>query len=285
MHGHPAPTNIDAATVHGFGQEWAAFDQANLEPAMHEFMAQEYFSIFPFDRLPASAEGFDLGCGSGRWAAWILPRVGLLHCIDPAPEALAVARGRLKDDPRAQFHNESVDAISLPEASQDFGYSLGVLHHVPNTESGLLDCVRRLKPGAPFLLYLYYDFENRPKWFRALWKVSDIVRRGISRLPFFARKGLSTVLAALIYWPLARASRLADKAGLNVSNIPLSNYRCKTFYTMRTDSLDRFGTRLERRFSRASIEAMMRRCGLEEIRFKEGEPFWVACGVRGASSS
>jgi hypothetical protein len=49
---------------------------------------------------------------------------------------------------------------------------------------------------------------------------------------------------------------------------------------MRTDSLDRFGTRLEKRFSRGAIEAMMRRCGLTDVRFREEEPFWVACGIR-----
>jgi hypothetical protein len=47
---------------------------------------------------------------------------------------------------------------------------------------------------------------------------------------------------------------------------------------MRTDALDRFGTRLEQRFTRAEIEVMMRRAGLTDIRFSETEPYWVACG-------
>jgi len=47
---------------------------------------------------------------------------------------------------------------------------------------------------------------------------------------------------------------------------------------MRTDALDRFGTRLEHRFSRVQIDAMMRASGLIDIRFREGEPYWVACG-------
>ena len=65
-----------------------------------------------------------------------------------------------------EFHCASVDAIPLPDDSADFGYSLGVLHHVPDTQKGILECVRKLKPGAPFLLYLYYAFDNRPWWFR-----------------------------------------------------------------------------------------------------------------------
>ena len=275
-----AKANIDPATVKGFGEEWAAFDQTRLDPVMHEKMAEEYFSIFPFDRLPENAEGFDLGCGSGRWAAWVLPKVGKLHCIDPAEEALAVARARIGGDPRAVFHNKGVDDIPLAPGSQDFGYSLGVLHHIPETERGMRECVARLKPGAPFLVYLYYNFDNRPAWFRGVWRTSDAIRHGVSRLPFGVKKGVSSVLAATVYWPLARFSRIAEKLGANVSNIPLSNYRWKTFYTMRTDSLDRFGTRLEHRYSRDEIRQMMERCGLGDVRFRETDPYWVACGFR-----
>jgi len=49
---------------------------------------------------------------------------------------------------------------------------------------------------------------------------------------------------------------------------------------MRTDSLDRFGTSLEHRFSKEEIEEMMTHCGLNNIRFYEGPPFWCAIGFR-----
>jgi hypothetical protein len=44
----------------------------------------------------------------------------------------------------------------------DFGYSLGVLHHLPDPRAGLAACVTKLKPGAPMLVYIYYAFDNRP---------------------------------------------------------------------------------------------------------------------------
>jgi ubiquinone/menaquinone biosynthesis C-methylase UbiE len=61
-----------------------------------------------------------------------------------------------------EFHLASVDEIPLPDSSQDFGYSLGVLHHIPDTQLALNACVKKLKLGAPFLLYCYYRFDNRP---------------------------------------------------------------------------------------------------------------------------
>ncbi len=42
--------------------------------------------------------------------------------------------------------------------------------------------------------------------------------------------------------------------------------------------IDRFGTRLEQRFTRAEITAMMEAAGLERIRFNEEEAFWTAVG-------
>ena len=49
---------------------------------------------------------------------------------------------------------------------------------------------------------------------------------------------------------------------------------------MRTDALDRFGTRLEQRFTKKQIEQMMLGAGLDEIQFREDEPFWCAIGYK-----
>lgn len=276
----PDEKNVDMDTIHGFGREWAAYDQSKLLGASYQQAFNAYFEMFPFEQLPAGAEGFDLGCGSGRWAAGMAPRVGLLHCIDPSTEALDVARRRLGQLENVRFHLSSADDIPLEDSSQDFGYSLGVLHHIPDTGQALKDCVRKLKPGAPFLLYLYYKMENRPLWYRALWRASDTARKGIWRLPFPARKAVTTAVAALLYWPLARFAWAAEKAGLNGDGLPLGGYRHYTFYSMRTDALDRLGTKLEHRFSRSEMERMMEDAGLEQIRFREGIPYWTACGIR-----
>ena len=187
--------NVDQATVTGFGKEWSAFDQSKLTGAEYQKLFDGYFSIFPFESLPEDAEGFDLGCGSGRWAAGIADRVGKLHCIDPSAEALAVAKRRLSHRPNIEFHLATADTLPIKASSQDFGYSLGVLHHIPDTSRALADCVRKLKPGAPFLVYLYYSFDQRPAWYRALWSLSDGLRSRIAELPFPMRKTASNAIA------------------------------------------------------------------------------------------
>ena len=49
---------------------------------------------------------------------------------------------------------------------------------------------------------------------------------------------------------------------------------------MRTDALDRFGTRLEQRFTQRQIKNMMEQAGLENIQFSSEVPFWCAVGYR-----
>src|SRR6185295_6567850 len=119
----------------------------------------------------------------------------------------------------------SVDAMPLADGSMDFGYSLGVLHHVPDTAEGIRHCASKLKPGAPFLLYLYYAFDNRPFWFRAVWRCSDMLRIAISRLPHPIKLALCNLIALFVYFPLSRIGRLAERARIFASNLPLWAYR------------------------------------------------------------
>ena len=271
--------NIHPATVDGFGDEWKRFDQSMLSSDEHQYLFNLYFSIFPWDQLSSDSKGFDLGCGSGRWAKLVAPRVGTLHCIDPS-SALEIAKKNLVEYKNCEFHLSSVDEILLSNNSMDFGYSLGVLHHVPDTQAALISCVQKLKIGAPFLIYLYYNFDNKPFWFRKLWETSNLMRRVISKLPYFMRYSVSQLLATTIYFPLAKLALILDKAGLNIKNFPLNYYKKCSFYTMRTDALDRFGTCLEQRFTRKEIQSMMEKAGLERITFSSEQPYWCAIGYR-----
>ncbi len=273
-------TNVDEHTVQDFGQEWSTYDQSTLSVEELRMLFDEYFHIFPWDQLPPHAVGFDLGCGSGRWATQVASRVGTLHCIDASALAVEVARRNLARRDNCEFHVASVDAIPLDDESMDFGYSLGVLHHVPDTAAGITACVDKLKSGAPFLLYLYYAFDQRPVWFRAIWRTSDMLRQVISKLPYSLKRAVCSAIAAGIYLPLARGSLLLERAGVDVTNIPQSGYRRRSFYSMRTDALDRFGTRLEQRFTAPQIREMMERAGLERITFSDTHPFWTAVGYK-----
>lgn len=272
--------NISRSTVEGFGEEWSVYDQSQVKEAEMTGLFEAYFHIFPWQDLPVGSIGMDVGCGSGRWALKAAQQVGSLFCVDASEKALAVAKKNLAHTPNCHLMRASVDGLPFSDETMDFGYSLGVLHHLPDTALGLKACVEKLKPGAPFLLYLYYALDNKPVWFRGLWRVSDFFRRKISALPFHIRLLVTKVIALTIYWPLARTALLLEKMGLPVQSLPLSFYRNKSFYIMCNDALDRFGTDLEQRFTQAQITEMMEFAGLKNIRFSENPPFWCAVGTK-----
>ncbi len=119
---------------------------------------------------PGGGVGLDVGCGTGRWSVLVAPRVQHLHLLDPSAEALNVAKENLRGMNNVSYHLDSVAAIPLPPKSLDFAFSLGVLHHVPDTEAAIAAIADKLKPNAPFLVYLYYALDNRPIWYRLLWR-------------------------------------------------------------------------------------------------------------------
>lgn len=272
--------NTDHKVVSGFGKEWEDFDNEVLKDSESKEMFQDYMAIFPWQSLPENPIGFDAGCGSGRWAKHVVPKVGVLHCLDASPEAIGVARRVLSEYENVIFHTESIDEFCIDEKSCDFGYSLGVLHHIPDTQSALNACVAKLKPGAPFLAYLYYDLGHSSLHLRIIFNAVSLGRKIISRLPYKFKKFVTDLIALFIYLPLARFAKIAELLGVKVSRFPLFQYRDRSFYVMRNDSLDRFGTSLEKRFSKEQIYSLFENAGLRDTYISPDPPWWVVLAWR-----
>jgi hypothetical protein len=119
--------------------------------------------------------------------------------------------------------------------------------------------------------------ENKSNLYRFIWKITNTARLIISSLPKPIKVSLSEIMALLIYWPLARLSRVLSALKIPSAGIPLHHYENLSFHVMRNDALDRFGTSLENRFSRAEIIEMLNSAGFEEssICFSDAEPFWT----------
>jgi SAM-dependent methyltransferase len=260
--------NVDLKTVEGFGQEWTAFRQDTLADSEKSELFRKYFSLVDFSQRPGRV--LDFGCGSGRWSGMVAPLAGELVASDASAAALQIARENVLAS-NVRFVRATPDNLPFPDEYFDLIFSLGVLHHVPDTSGAIASLAKKLRGGGTLLLYLYYRFDNRSAWFRVLWRVTDIARRGISKLPFPLRRALAEVIALGVYWPLARLARHLPVP----RSWPLRFYADHSLYVMRTDALDRFGTGLEKRFTKAEIISMATAAGLVDVVFSETEPYWV----------
>ena len=265
--------------IEDFGNEWTSYTQQEIPDDELRQAFEEYFSLVDLDALPSDGVAADVGCGSGRWARFVAPKVGTLYCIEPSA-AIEVARRNLAHRPNVRFLRCDLDSIPLADGSLDFLYCLGVLHHIPDPAGGIRSCAAKLKPGGRMLAYIYYRFDSQPGWFKALWRGSDAVRRRISGLPHRRKLPLTRAIAVLVYWPLARFSLLCERLGADVTNFPLSYYRRRGLYSMKTDALDRFGTTLEHRFTQPEIRTMLEAAGFENIVFSPKKPYWCVTAVK-----
>lgn len=271
--------NLDLKTVESFGEEWSRYDQTKLNYQEAEKYFNDYFAVFPWESITTDSIGFDMGCGTGRWARLFADKVKLLNCIEPS-KAINVAKKNLADKKNLCFIKGDVNNSGLKSNTQDFGYCLGVLHHIPDTQEAINACVKLLKPGAPFLVYIYYFFEDKPGWYKNIWIVSSIFRKLISKFPKRLKQFSTDLIALAIYFPMAKLSKILENLSIPLNKIPLSYYRNSSFYTMRTDSLDRFGTPLEKRFKKSKIQDMMINSGLKDISFSNSAPYWCCVGYK-----
>ena len=271
--------NLDQGVIDSFGHEWATFDYGETETT-EALNAQFKAYCAPIDLSyfdPKNSIAADFGAGSGRWAARLVPYFSLVYALEPSDGASKVLQNKFSDEAKIKVLQETVGANSIPQESLDLAMSLGVLHHIPDTGLAIKDVSLRIKPGGMFLCYLYYKLENKPLYYRGLFWASNSLRWVISRLPYALRRFIARVIASFVYFPLARTAKLLEKRGKNVSNFPLHHYANMPFVMLQNDALDRFGTRLEQRFSKKEITEMLGNAGfdLSTLKFSDVEPFWT----------
>lgn len=271
--------NIDESVVKSFGEEWQKFHEFSNEELAE--IGDKYFDIVDDKIVDRSSYCIDIGCGTGRWSKYLSGKVGFIEAIDPS-DALLVAGNLLKGTDNIRLSRASTDNLPFPDQTFDFGMSVGVLHHIPDTPKALADCVKKIKLGGHFYVYLYYALDNRGVVFRTIFFFVNLLRRIISSLPSGLKRFACDVTAILVYMPVILVGRFFRAIGMKkfASKLPLNSYHDRSFFVIRNDALDRFGTKLEQRFSRKQITDMMEKAGLENIVISEKLPYWHAIGRR-----
>lgn len=271
--------NIDKKVVSEFGKEWLKFndfDDWNIKLA-----AEEYFDIIDEAMVNKQTYALDIGCGTGRWTKYLSSKAGFIESVDPS-DAIFVADKLLRDVKNVRLTKASIDTMPFPDETFDFAMSIGVLHHIPNTKKALNDCAKKVKRGGYFFVYLYYNLDRRGPFYKTLFRISDLIRKIVSMLPGKIKHFICDVLAIIFYMPFILAGRFFNFLGFKhlAKRMPLHSYQNRSFFMIRNDALDRFGTRLEQRFSANQIIEMMQNAGLTDVVISSGIPYYHAVGKR-----
>ncbi|KAB8028047.1 class I SAM-dependent methyltransferase [Fluviispira multicolorata] len=266
-------------TIESFGEEWTFFDHNKL--TYSESAANEYFDIFPLTDFKKEWKVVDVGCGTGRWARRISPYVHSLYGVDPS-ESINVFKNNIKSYANLYPVRAYAEKLPFVSSSIDLVISYGVLHHIKDTDKAVSEISRILKNNGYFLFYFYYNFEQRSFLFKTIFNIANLVRKIISRMPLRIKNISCDTMSILIYIPLIFSAKIVakifgEKWG---TRIPLSSYRNKNYYIIRNDCRDRFGTPLEKRYSKSDIEQLLMKNGFKSVVFSEGIPFWHGYAVK-----
>jgi len=271
--------NIDKKVVDEFGNEWLKFSEHSDD--LVKKGGEEYFDILNEKIINSKTYALDIGCGTGRWTKYLAAKVGFIEAVDPS-NAIFAADQLLGEIKNVRLSQASIETLPFEDETFDFVMSIGVLHHIPDTGKALNDCVKKVKKDGYFYVYLYYNLDRRGAVYKTFFKISDLIRKVVSRFPVKIKQFVCDVLAIIFYMPFVLMGRFFNFLGFKnlAKRMPLHSYQNRPFFIIRNDALDRFGTRLEQRFSAKKIKEMMEESGLTDIVISSGIPYYHAVGKK-----
>ena len=208
---------------------------------------------------PEELEGkkvLDVGCGMGRFAEVVSAHGANVVGIDLSVAAEAAQRN-LGGRPNTAFLQADVFKLPLRPESFDLIYSLGVLHHTPDTHAAFAQLPRLLRPGGRIAIWVYSKLRPVRYW------VSDALRPLTSRMDEERLLKLCKVAVPLGRLYGTRPGRLLSPL-LPVSRHPDPEWRV-------LDTFDWYAPKYQWKYDWPEVESWFAQAGLEDVRRHEFE--------------
>jgi SAM-dependent methyltransferase len=268
---------LAARTRASFGYEWTHFNRWNDSG---EVSFRDYFETADLASL-AGRRVLDAGCGMGRHARQMAAHARHVVAVDFS-RAIEQAALNTRGVGRVDCVQADLLQLPFPDGTFDFVYSLGVLHHLGNTETALRALVSQLKPGGRLRIYLYW---KRHGGVGALLHVVNAVRPVTTRLPFWLLRWLCWTLSVVLWLGVILPYRALERAGVRgMEQWPLFVYTRYPFRIIYNDQFDRFSAPLEKRYDAADVAALLESAGLRQVRV-DARFGWIAEGVKPAGQA
>lgn len=247
-----------------FGREWNWFTETQLDrPTEQRTESRETFTL-KTGFSPAELRGktvLDVGCGMGRFAEVAAAHGARVVGVDLSV-AVEAAQRNLGDLPDTAFLQADVFNLPFRPESFDLIYSIGVLHHTPDTRAAFAMLPRLLRPGGRIAIWVY----SRERRLRYL--SSDVYRRVTTKMDEERLLKLCRAAVPLGSFYRTRLGRYLSPI-LPVSRHPDPEWRV-------LDTLDWYAPKYQWKHGWREVEGWFEDAGLADIRRHE-----VAVSVSG----
>ena len=264
----------DAArrTQASFGYEWTHFNDWRHSGAKN---FDDYFAGLDLAKLGGRLV-LDAGCGMGRHARQIAPFAGRVVAVDFS-QAIDQAARNTQEFSNVDCVQADLLALPLPDESFDFVYSLGVLHHLSNTERALAGLVQKVRPGGRLRVYLYW---KRHGWQGRLLEVVTLLRRFTVRMSHPVLRATCWSLSVVLYGFVVLPYRALSTFGVTWHRQwPLFVYSKYPFNVLYNDQFDRFSAPIEKRYDADEVRDLLESAGLTDVSVRACFG-WIADGKK-----
>jgi SAM-dependent methyltransferase len=236
-----------------FGFQWKRFARTQLDSANGTTQSRDTFVEKTGWRLEdlRGATVLDAGCGMGRFAEVCADAGADVHAIDLS---VAVEAAFANLGSRSNVSVYQADIMNLPfvEGSFDRIYSLGVLHHTPDTRAAFNRLVPLLKPGGTISIWVYSTE-------LLVWWGGELLRKVTPRLSQQTLLKLSRLAIPMYRVHMTRLPGRFTKVLLPTSLHPTPEWRW-------LDTFDWYAPKYQWKHSFDEVEKWFQDAGLQSIR-------------------
>ena len=133
----------------------------------------------------------DAGVGAGRFAEVVADKGGDVVGVDLS-RAIDAAYQNIGHRPNVHLVQADIFAMPFRDGTFDLAYSVGVLHHTPDTAGAFARVAAAVRRGGAMAVYLYARYGPSHRF-------SDAIRVLTTRLPFSVLRALSAAAIPLYY--------------------------------------------------------------------------------------
>ena len=144
------PRFVSDQHLESFGHQWTTFEVAHDDEDRATFEAKTGIALKQLRGMRV----LDAGCGGGRYSK-ICGENGAVVIGADHTRAVDKARQLCANLPEVRFVQADLKQLPLEQASFDFVFSIGVMHHDANTRAVFDAVAKMVKPGGRYSVWLY----------------------------------------------------------------------------------------------------------------------------------